>query len=93
MTRYEQEEKKLQRFDTVEDAIEHASKNMDCSTAKKACYILKDTKKKFVAAPLQLCSFLHMKGYKEILGPFDISDVIRGEVKLEDVLYDVIEES
>lgn len=93
MTRYEQEEKKLQRFDTVEDAIEYAREHMDCSTAKKACYILKDTKKKFVAAPLQLCSFLHMKGYKEILGPFDISDVIRGEVKLEDVLYDVIEES
>lgn len=93
MTRYEQEEKKLQRFDTVKDAIEYAREHMDCSTAEKACCILKDTKKKFVAAQLQLCSFLHRKGYKEILGPFDISAVIRGEVKLEDVLYDTIEES
>lgn len=92
MTREEREEKNLQRFDTVEDAIEYARKHMDCSTSKKAGYILKDPKKKFVAAPLALCSYLHMQGYKEVLGPFAINDVIEGKAKLSDVLYDTIEE-
>lgn len=84
---YEREEKKLQRFDTVEDAIEYAREHMDCSTADKACFIMKTPdKKQLVVSPLPLCSFLDQKGYKGLIGTFDLSDVIQGKTKFSDVI-------
>lgn len=91
---YKQEEKKLQRFDKLEDAVEYARKHLDCSTADKACVIMRTPdKKEMVVAPLPLCSYLHREGYKEIIGKFKLYDVLQGEAELSEMVYDTIEES
>lgn len=85
--RHEQQEKKLDRFDTVEDAIEYAREHLDCSTAKKACFIMKTPdKKKFVVSPLSLCSFLNRKGYTDVIGTFELYDVLQGNAKFTDTI-------
>lgn len=83
----ERAEKKLQQFETVEDAIEHARKHLDCSTPDKACFIMKTPdKKKLVVAPLDICSYLHNKGYKEVIGKFRLYNVLQGEEEFTDTI-------
>lgn len=88
--RYEQEERNLKEFDTIQNAFDYAKVNADCSTADKACYIMqKPNRKKFVVAMLPLCSHLNRKGYKEILNPFDINDIIQGKADFSDSIEEI----
>lgn len=86
---YEAQEKKLVTFSDMKEAIEHARKHYDCSTADKACFIMSSPAKKFVVAPLDLCSYLHRKGYKEVIGTFDLADVLAGKEKFTDDISEV----
>lgn len=83
----ERKAKNLRQFDTVEDAIEHAREHLDCSTPDKACFIMKTPdRKKLVVAPLDICSYLHNKGYKEVIGKFELYDVLQGNAKFTDTI-------
>lgn len=87
---YKREEQQLQKFNTVQEAIEYAREHMDCSTADNAGAIMRTPdNKNMVCAKLHLCSYLDMKGYKKVIGTFDLADVIEGKAKFTDVIEEM----
>lgn len=80
----------MQEFNTTKEALQYIKENIDYKDVDEMVEIRKKPDaNKFVVANLDVCSFLHRKGYKEVMNSTEIYRVLEGDKDFSDVVTEV----